>query len=257
MNRSFQVPLLLFSFLLFTGMAGGGQTSGAQLKPELRLKIYNEAIRHFEKAKTLRAQGRMKDALHELHKATKVVRAFPEVYDLARQIYLEMENEEEAGKQAELFKNYGGNEGVSLYRLREDVARVVRARKKMARPPDFRDGPSHLFSGTLVGVLLMGMFYDFHRRNEIMKGRSEGRSILLGSFPSDDEEAIPPSWLFKLCTFLLPAPLIFSLLLVFGVRYYSDLIPVLLFAWIVVDAALYFIFFADLSDLGGGMRRPV
>ena len=118
-------------------MAGGGQTSGAQLKPELRLKIYNEAIRHFEKAKTLRAQGRTKDALHELHKATKVVRAFPEVYDLARQIYLEMENEEEADKQAELFKNYGGNEGVSLYRLREDVARVVRARKKMARPPDF------------------------------------------------------------------------------------------------------------------------
>ena len=77
-----------------------------------------------------------------------------------------------------------------------------------------------------------------------------------GSNGSTTNSTDLPSWLFVLCALLLPAPLIFSLLLLIGVRHSSDLIPVFFFGWIPVDLALYFIFFADLSDLGGAMRRP-
>ena len=96
------------------------------------------------------------------------------------------------------------------------------------------------------------MSYDIYRKRRSITERRESQ-ILLDSFPGDaEEDEVRLSWLFKLCALLFPAPLILFLLLSMGIRYYSDFIPVFLFAWIIVDLAIYLIFFADFSDFGGG-----
>ena len=252
MRRNWKFLLLLSAFLLLTGMGGGGQVPGAQLKPEIRLKIYNESIRHYETAKALYEEGRKEDALQELRQATKIVRSFPEAYELSRKIYLELGRQREANEQEGFFEFYGGKQGASLLRLRSEMARVVKRRIKLAPPPDIQAKSAFQLSGVLAAVLILGMSYDVYRKNLSVKEKRESR-ILLDSFPSDEEEdEVRLSWLFKLCVLLFPAPLIFFLLLSLGVRYYSEFFPVFLFAWIIVDLAIYLIFFADFSDFGGG-----
>ena len=254
--RSPRALFLFTAFFLLTGMAGAGRMSNAQLKPEIRLKIYNEAIHHYEKAKALYREARAQEALGELQKAIHVIRAFPEAYDLARKIYLDLGNEREAEHQSALFKTYEGGKGASLFRLRDEVARVVRLRIKSAPPPDFEVKPAFFHSGLLAGILFLGMTYDWYRMKRKMKRSGDAPSLILGSFPGDEEKEARISWFFKLCLLLLPAPSIFSLLLFVGVRYYSDLVPVFLFYWVLADLAIYLIFFADFSGLGGAMRRP-
>ena len=101
--------LLLAAFFLLAGMGGGGaQAPGAQLKPEIRLKIYNDAIRHYEKAQALYGEGKKEEALHELRKATNTVRAFPEAYQFARKICLELGKSKEADEQEGYFDFFGG-----------------------------------------------------------------------------------------------------------------------------------------------------
>ena len=262
MHRNWRAPLLLSAFFLLTGMAGmgGGQTSGAQLKPEIRLKIYNEAIRHYEMAQSLYAEGRKEEALHELRHATKIVRAFPEVYELSQKIYLELGKVREADEQAGFFEFYGGKQGASLLRLRNDLIRLVKRRIKLAPPPDIQRKPALQLSGVLAAILFLGMFYDVYRKKRSEKARRQSQ-ILLGSFAGDDEDEVRLSWLFKLCALFFPAPLIVFLLLFLGVRYYSDFFPVFLFAWVIIDLAVFLIFFADFSDFGsggggGGFRGP-
>ena len=137
MSRRPRILLLFFALLFLTGMAGaGGQAPGAQLKPEIRLRIYDEAIRHYEKAKAFYEEGRKEEALHELRQATKVVRAFPEAYELSRKIYLELGKQREVDEQEGFFEFYGGKQGASLLRLRSEMVRLVKRRIKLAPPPD-------------------------------------------------------------------------------------------------------------------------
>lgn len=243
--------LLLTGFLiLFTGMIGGGGGRG-ELRPEIRLKLYNEAIRHYEKAEALHVEGRREDALREIRKATKVVRAFPEAYDLAAKIYGELGNEKEARANEDLFKLYEGDKGASLYRLRDRVIEEIAFRKKAAPPPDIQVLPAFLLSALLIGIALFGMIYEVRRLTGQSRKPSEEKRLFVESFPDEEEREAAPSLFFKGCVLFLPAPFLFLLLVLVGLRHYSDLLPVFLFSFLIVDLAIYLIFFADLSGLGG------
>lgn len=229
---------------------GGGGQIGAQLKPELRLKIYNQAIGHYETAKALHEEGRKEEALEELQKAVKTIRAFPEAYELAHTIYVEMGDEKRAQEQEKLFEFYGGRKGASLYRLREEVSRLAKRRIKLAPPPDVDKKSAFRVLGVFMGILFLGMFYDLYRMWLGAKDRKT--KILLGNFPGDEFHEDRVSWIFKLCALLMPAPVILLLLLSLGVKYYSDILPIFTFSWLVADIAVYLIFFADFSDFGSG-----
>lgn len=236
-------------------MAGRGSLGKGELKPELRLKLYNEAIGHFEKAKALLEAGRTEDALGEIQKATRVVNAFPEAYALAQFIYSETQRPEKASEQATLFRQHGGD-GASLYQLRNQAAREVEARSRFAPPPDFKGGPAFLFSGFISAILIAGLFLERIWMERKLRGPDRGRSIILEPF-KEEEEAEPVSWRFKTLILLLPAPLVFALLVTLGLRHYSDIVPILLFGWILIDLGIYLIFLADLSGLGGfRSQRP-
>ena len=241
--------------VLLTGMAGRGALGRGELRPEIRLKIYNEAIRYFEKAKALRAEGRFEEALREIRKATKVVSAFPEAYDLAQRIHLELGDEKKAQEEEGLFKFYGGDKGASLYRLRDRIMEEIAFRKKTAPPPDIHIIPTFLVSGLLMGISIFGMIYEYRRLTRRPRETPEVERLFLESFPSEEGREVTPSLFFKGCVLFLPAPFIFSLLAGLGLRNYSDLLPVFLFSFLIVDLAIYLIFFADLSDLGS-LRRP-
>lgn len=256
MNPKVRIFLLLPLSILFLGMAGRGMVEKGELKPELRLKLYNEAIRHYEKAEALYQSGQSKEALRELAKATKVVNAFPEAHDLAQKIYREQGKLKEAEEEEDLFRNFKGPEGASLYKLRDKLTEEIELRKASAPPPDIQLVPALLLSAFLATVLIFGMVFE-HRR---LTGGSPSSQvvknpILLESFPSEEEAEVTPSWLFKLFTLLLPAPFLFLLIVLLGLRNLSEVLPVLLFCWGAVDAVVYLIFFADLSDLQG-FRRP-
>jgi tetratricopeptide (TPR) repeat protein len=256
MSRKFQVPFLLIGLLLLVGMGGRGRMGGvAELKPEIRLKLYNEAIEHYEKAKAFYEAGDPKRSLGELEKATRVVRAFPEAYDLGRKIYQELGRPEKAAREEEFFRQYEGDKGASLVRLREAVHRELEQRQRSAPPPDIPFLPALLVSGFLAGIFLFGMAFEYRRLTQSSGGKGASKSIYLEAFPEEGEEEMVASGFFKLCVLLLPAPLLFLLLLLLGFRHASELFPIFLFSWLVVDAAVYLIFFADLSDLGG-FRRP-
>ena len=236
-------------------MAGRGGFGRGELKPEIRLKLYNKAIRHFEKAKEFYETGQREAALREIAKATQVVRAFPEAYDLARKIHLELAHPKEASREEVLFQNYEGPKGASLYRLRDRLAQELELQKKFAPPPDVPFVPSLLVCGSLAAFLMGGMISEYRRLSQRPENRSGSRLLFLESFPDEEEAEVSAGWFFKLCALLLPGPSLFALLVLLGFRYYSDLFPVFLFSWVIVDGAVYFIFFADLSDLGG-FRRP-
>ncbi len=237
-------------------MAGGNFRGRGELKPEIRLRLYNEAIAHFESARDHLAAGRSEEALKEIRKATGVVKAFPEAYALAQAVYLRNHQPEKAREQEGFFKHYGGNEGASLYHLRDRVAKEVELRKKFAPPPDFQAGPALGFSAMGAAALILGIFLERVLRRGKFQRKDPSRSLFLEPF-HDEEEAEPVSWLFKLCVLLLPVPLIFALLVSWGLRNYSEIVPILLFAWILTDLGLYLIFFADLSGLSGlRPRRP-
>ncbi len=240
---------------LFLGMAGRGNLSQGELKPELRLKLYQEAIGHYEKAKALLEEGRTEDALHEIQKATRVVSAFPEAYALAQLVYSQTERPEKASEQLALFRQYGG-EAASLYRLRDQMTKEVEVRRQFAPPPDFKGFPALLFCGVISGLLVAGLFWERGWADRKSKGPAENHSLILEPF-HEDEESEPVSWRFKALVLLLPAPLILALLVGLGLRRYSDLIPILLFGWILIDLGIYLIFLADLSGLGGSRsQRP-
>lgn len=251
MNRKFLGLWLTFALILLTGMAGQGGVERGELKPEIRLKLYNEAVRHYEKAKSFHAASRMEEALRELRKATKVVRAFPEAYGLARQIYFEIGNEKEARANDDLFSLYEGDKGASLYRLRERMIQEITFLKKAAPPPDFQVIPTLLVSALLIGILIFAMIYEYRRLIGEPQERPEVEQLFLEPFPGEEGRGAAPSLFLKGCALFLPAPFIFSLLVLLGLRNYSDLLPVFLFGFLIVDFAIYLIFFADLSDLGG------
>ena len=255
MNRKFLGIFFASTLILLTGMIGRGGAGQGELRSEIRLKLYDEAIRHYEKAKSFRAQGLPEEALREIRKATKVVGRFPEAYELARKIHLELGNEKEARASEDLFKLYEGDKGASLYRLRERVIQEIDFRKKVAPPPDFRVIPTLVLSALLIGISIFGMTYEYRRLTQEPKEGSETQRLCLEPFPGEEGEAIASSLFFKGCVLFLPAPSLFSLLVLLGFRNYSDLLPVFLFGFLIVDLAIYLIFFADLSDLGG-LRRP-
>ena len=255
MNRRLLKFLVLGALPLLTGMIGLGGGGQGELAPEIRLKLYDEAIRHYEKAKALHVEGRREEALHQIRKATKVVRAFPEAYDLAGRIYWELGNEKEARANENLFRLYEGDKGASLYRLRNRVIQEIAFRKKAAPPPDIQVIPAFLLSALLIGISIFGMTYEYRRLTQQPRKRPEEKQLFLESFPNEEEEEIVPSLFFKGCVLFLPAPSLFLLLVLLGFRNYSDLLPVFLFGFLIVDLAIYLIFFADLSDLGG-LRRP-
>lgn len=255
MSRSGRRIFLLLAFFLLTGMMGRGAMGRGELKPEIRLKLYDEAILHYEKAKALQAEGRREEALQEIQKSTKLIRAFPEAYDLAGQIHLELGNQKEAEKNEALFRLYEGDKGASLYRLREGVAQEIDYRKRSAPPPDIPVIPAFLVSGLLIGISIFGMRSEYERLLGKPEKSSETERLFLERFPDEEGREIIPSLLFKAWALFLPAPFLFSFLVLLGLRNYSDLFPVFLFSFLVVDLAVYFIFFADLSDLGG-FRRP-
>lgn len=254
-------PDLKFFFLValipfLVGMAGRNLTGKGELKPELRLKLYNEAIGHFEKAKAHWTQGRAEEALKEIRKATAVVKAFPEAYQLARTIYLQTQQPQKVRREEELFRQYEGEQGASLYRLRDQVMQEIEVRRQFAPPPDFDAGPAFMLLGLAAAILIFGMIFERLATRGLWGRPDSQRSLILERFPEEEEEA-PVSWFFKVCGLLLPGPLIFLLLVGWGLRNYSEIVPVLLFGWILVDLAIHLIFFADLSGLGGlGSRRP-
>ena len=235
-------------------MAGraSGLSGRGELKAEIRLQIYNQAIGHFEKANEFYRSGDSNQALHEIHKAVQTFKAFPEAYQLASVIYESQGRRREAHEQQMLAQQ----SGVSLYALRDRVSAEIKVRQKFAPPPDFKPFPAFLFSLALGAAFLLGMVYEYFR----LKSKSAGHasSLILEPFPEEEEEVMV-SALFKTCTLLLPAPLIFAFLITLGLRQYNDVIPILIFAWIMVDLGIYLIFFADLSGLGGfrpGGRGP-
>ena len=255
MRLKLRFLFLFVLFGLFTGMGGRATSTRGELRPEIRLKLYNEAIGHYEKAKSFHRAGRGEEALRELHRATKVVSAFPEAYDLAYQIYLELGKEREAEEQKGFYQHFGGKEGASLYRLREAVLKEIEYRKKSAPPPDIRPLPAFFFSGLSAGIFILGMIYEYRRAIQGSDRGSERQSIILEPFPSEETEEIHVSWLFKLCALLTPAPFLFSFLVALGFHNFSELWGPFLFSGIIVTVAVYLIFFADLSGLGG-FRRP-
>ena len=262
MNRNWRRRLLNFFLALFLlslslagmGMAGRGGLGKGELRAEIRLKLYDEAIRHYEKAQALHQSGHADEALREIRKAKKVVNAFPEACDLARRIYLERGQSKEALEEERLWRFFGGDRGSSLYRLRDKVIQEIEFQKKSQPPPDFQARPALLLSGCVAGILIFGMVYEYWRFTRRAEERPQTRSIFLERFP-DEEREMKPSWLFKLCVLLLPAPFFFSLLVLLGLCRYSDLLPLFLLAWVVADVFLYLIYLADLSGLGD-FRRP-
>ena len=239
---------------LFLGMGGQGGLGRGELRPEIRLKLYDQAIAHYEKARTFHAAGQAGEALSSLRKATKIVTAFPEAYELARRIHGELGNQKEAQEAEKLFREYGGDRGASLFKLRERIVQDIELRRKSAPSPDVKPIPSFLLSGCLAGILLFGMIYEYRRLSRKPEENPEVKGIFLEKFPEEEEE-LSPSWFFKLCVLLFPAPCLFSLLVFLGFRTYSDLAPVFFLSWAVVAVAIYLIFFADFSDVGG-FRRP-
>ena len=246
--------LILGLTFLCLGMAGrtSGFSGKGELKAEIRLKIYNQAIGHFEEAQEFYRSGDSNQALHEIHKAVKTFKAFPEAYQLASIIYESEGRHREAHEQQMLAQQ----SGISLYALRDRVTEEMKVRQKFSPPPDFKPFPAFLFSLTLGVVLLLGMVYEHFRLRS--KSADRPSSLILEPFP-DEEEEIEVSALFKTCALLLPAPFIFAFLIILGLRQYNDVIPILIFSWIMVDFGIYLIFFADLSGLGGfrpGGRGP-
>ncbi len=246
---------LLGASLLLSGMAGRGTLRRGELRPEIRVKIYSKAIDHYEKAKSLHEAGYEEEALRELRKATKVYSRFPEAYQLAREIYLKLGKPKEAQEQEVLLRYAGGAGGASPYELRQRAYREIEVRKANAPPPDIEPAGAFLLSGASVALLLLGMIFEYWRLNRSAEERGKAAPIFLERFPSDQEGEVTTSSLFKLYVLLLPAPVIFSLLVLFGFRYYTDLWPLFCFSWAIVDVTIYLIFFADLRDLGG-FRRP-
>ncbi len=253
MNRKFLNLFLVSTLLLLTGMMG--RAGQGELKPEIRLKLYNEAIRHYEKAKSFHAQGRPEEALREIRKATKVVGRFPEAYGLARTIHLELGNAREAKANEDLFELYEGDKGASLYRLRDRMIQEIAFREKVAPPPDLQVIPTLALSALLIGISIFGMAYEYRRLTSGPEERSEVDRLFLAPFPSEEGKEVRPSLVFRGCVLFLPGPFLFSLLVLLGFRNYSDLLPAFLFSFLIMDLAIYLIFFADLSDLGG-LRKP-
>lgn len=238
-------------------MGGRGANLGrGELKPEIRLKIYNEAIQHYERAKTYEAAGESEKALQEVRKAVGTVKAFPEAYQLAQTIYLKLGKAREAQEQENLFRQHGGDRGASLYRLRDRIAQEIAVIKRNAPPPDFKPLSVYLASVVSTGVLLFGIFFEYRRfSRQTDREQLSTSALMVERFPGDEPFELSPSWLFKLLSLLLPLPLIFSILVYFGARYYSEAIGPFVFCWVIVDIAIYLIFFADFSDFGG-FRRP-
>lgn len=247
---------LVLLAVLFGGMAGPPTSKSAELKAEIRLKIYNEAIRHYEKAKSFYHEGRSEEALRELTKATQVVNAFPEAYDLARKIYQGLGRKGEAQEQETLYEKHGGGKGGSLYNLRNRVAEEIIVRQRLVPSPDISVGQALLFSGLSTGLFIFGMFFEYRRIKGKLGTQRASHSLILQPFHEEEGGGdVSFSWVFKLCLLFLPAPFLFLLLVALGVRHYADLVPVLLFGWALLDLALYLIYFADFSDLGQ-FRRP-
>jgi hypothetical protein len=99
------------------------------------------------------------------------------------------------------------------------------------------------------------MVYEYQKRTKNFRDEIGDNSIILEPFPSEAEKLdFSPGLLYKLLALFLPGPLIFSLLIMIGVRHAADIGPVLLVCWVAVDLLVYLIFFADFSDMGG-MRR--
>lgn len=254
MIKIFKLFSILSAAFLLSGFGRPGFGSSGELRADLRLKIYNEAIAHYEKAKSLDGAGKTKEAIAEIGKATKVFRNFPEAYELARMLYLKRGLLEKAREQESLFLYYGGNKGASLYELRDKLAREWVLQEASLPPPDLELFPSFFFSGLVAILLILGLFLEY-RRFTFETGEAQQASIFLESFPNDEEREAVSSWLFKLGVLCLPAPFLFSFLVFLGVRRFADLIPLFLFSWVIVAVGIYLIFFADLSDLNR-LRRP-
>ena len=255
----FRALLLLSLSFFFLGWGGRGSNPFAggrpELKPEIRLKIYSQAIEHYEKAEALYRAGRPAEALKELKNATRTFSEFPEAYDLARKIYLELGDEKRAKEEEELFLRYKGHQGASLYKLREKVREQVENRRRLAPPPDIAFLPSLLISMLLAAVSILGMIYEYRFKTRAFKDETGDNSIILEPFPSQTEnQNFVPGPLFKLLTLFLPGPLLFSILLLLGFQSTTDVVPVLSLCWVAIDLITYLIFFADFSDVSG-MRR--
>ena len=246
------------SLVLLTGMGiRGGLSEDTQLRPEVRLKIYNHAISHFEKARAHYEMGRRKEALKEIWKATREVSAFPEAYDLARTIYQELGDEKGRAKAEALYKQHSGDKGASLYKLRAKVADEIRLRRKFAPPPDFNPVQAYVVSAVAAFILILGMVYEYHRLSQVTPPSPQSGSIFLAPFPSDRETEVSlDTWFMKFCVLALPAPFIFSLMVLLGFRYYSDILAPFFLMFLVTDVVLYLVFFADLTDLGVFRRPP-
>jgi len=236
--------------LLSMGMGGGFLSGKGELKGEIRLQIYTEAIGHYELAQSLYASGDLERALKEIQKATRTAQAFPEAYDLAESIYRKLGKFQAAEEQARLFKKYGGLEGASLYSLRDRLAEEIRVRQKHI-PPDIPLFPSIFFSGILAVVLILGMAAEYGRLAGELRWQNRQNSIILDPFPEEEEVDLSFSWLFRTCLFLLPGPVLFALLVLSGLRHFSEVMPILIFGWAMIDLGIYLVFFADLSGLSG------
>lgn len=242
------------AFLLIAGMIGSGQFKKSALKAEIRLKLYNEAIDYYEKARALWAEGQADKALEALRKAVRVVSDFPEAYDLRRQIYLALGDKARAKEEEALFRAYGGERGISLYRLREKTLQEVEYRKKHSPPPDIQPSVAYALSTGVALACILGMIYEYRRLTRPGKEDLLVQKVILEKFPSDEEVDMNASWFFKGCALLLPAPFFFSLLVFLGLHHYSNLLPVFFFSWTLSALAVYLIFFADLRSLGDGLR---
>ncbi|GEM_PF-2267388 len=245
---------LVAILLLATGMVGGGGRFGkSALRAEIRLKFYNEAIGHYEKAKALFEGGRPQEALQLVNRALRVISEFPEAYDLRRRIYLELGEPAKAGEEGKLFERYGGGKA-SLYKLRELVVLEIAEKKKHTPPPDIQPAAAYAISGGVALACILGMIYEY-RRLTARPEDSLDQSVILERFPGDETAEVNATWLFKGCGLLLPAPFFFALLVFLGFRHYSNLLPLFLFSWVMAAVAVYLIFFADLRGLGEGLRR--
>lgn len=233
------------------GLAGGK----AELKPEIRFKIYNEAIGHYEKGKVLYQAGEKEKALKELHKAVHVFSDFPEAYALIRKICLDLGDEKQAGETEKLFRRYRGSEGASLYRLRDEIKEQIENQKALRPPPDIPFVPSLLLSFFVATISIFGMYYEYRLKTKMSGGGTGFGGIVLEPFPSESESSeFEPSLFFKLLALFLPGVFFFILLLLFGLRHRAELGPILMPCWVAVDLLVYLVFFADFSDVSG-MRR--
>lgn len=237
---------------LFLGMAGGrGSLGRGALRAEIRLKLSEEAISHYERAEALDKEGRLDEALREIRKAVKVINDFPEAHQLAKQIYFQIGKEKEAKEEEKLWLRFQGDKGASLYQVREKLIQEIEFRKKNAPPPDLKLLPSLTLCGGGIAILILGLVYEYRRMTRRAGDETEHFGIFLGKFPGEEKEEFHPSGFFKLCVLLLPAPFLFALLVLLGFRYYSDLLPVFFLTFAVAEGVVYFLYMADLRDLGG------